>query len=58
MEDVLKKAREELIISLLSDKQYQPMKFKELCGFLNVPKDERNQSKASIGPQIIRHLLY
>ena len=42
MEDVLRKAREELLMDLFNNEQYKPMKFKELCGLLNVPKDERN----------------
>ena len=42
MEDIIRKAREELLMDLFNNEQYKPMKFKELCGLLNVPKDERN----------------
>lgn len=45
MENILKNARMQTVIDFMSDEQYKPMKFKEICGILNVPKDERNDLK-------------
>lgn len=36
------RARKELIIQMVTDKHYHPMKFKEMAGLLQVPKEERN----------------
>lgn len=37
--------RKEMLIQLFSDKCYKPMKFRELAGFLNVPKEDRDEFK-------------
>ncbi len=37
--------RREMLLKLFSDKQYKPMRFKELAGMLGVPKDEREELK-------------
>ncbi len=37
--------KKEMLIELFSDANYKPMKFRELAGFLGVPKDERNDLK-------------
>lgn len=37
--------RKATILDLLKDQDYKPMRFKELCMFLNVPKDERDSFK-------------
>ena len=45
MNDILLNARMQLITDFMSEREYTPMKFKELCSILNVPKDERNDLK-------------
>ena len=45
MKDILTESRKVMIIELLEDKHYKPLKFKELCMMLNVPKDERKELK-------------
>lgn len=45
MDNVLKHDRMETVMGLINDRDYRPMKFREMCGILNVPKDERNDLK-------------
>lgn len=46
MEEKLKKEKKELLVSFLSEKGYRPMKMKELAGFFQVPKTDREPFKA------------
>lgn len=45
MEDILYNIRKEMLLKLFNDENYRPMKLKELCTLLNVPKDERADLK-------------
>ena len=44
MIDVRKK---EMVLALLKDKQYRPMRFREMAGLLQVPRFERGELKDS-----------
>jgi len=45
MNDELLKQRKETLLSVIGDKQYTPMKLKELAILLNVPKGQRDELK-------------
>ncbi len=42
-EQELQKQRKAVVLDFIEDKQYRPMKFKEMAGFLQVPKGERDK---------------
>ena len=42
MEDNKLQEKKNIILALMSDKAYRPMKFKEMAGLLQVPKEERD----------------
>ena len=42
MEEKLMQGKKEIVLALMSDKAYRPMKFKEMAGLLQVPKEERD----------------
>ena len=45
MDDILFQARKDMILELMKDRTYKPMKLKELCMFLGVPKSEKEELK-------------
>lgn len=45
MTEELLKERKEMLVQLIQDKTYVPMKLKELAMLLNVPKDQRDELK-------------
>lgn len=45
MDEILYNIRKEMLTNLFNDENYRPMKLKELCAMLNVPKDERTDLK-------------
>lgn len=42
MEQTLQEQRKSIVLAFIEDSHYKPMKFKEMAGFLQVPKGERN----------------
>ena len=48
MDDILFQARKDMILELMSNKTYKPMKLKELCMFLGVPKSEKEELKTML----------
>lgn len=42
-EQEMQKQRKEVVLALIEDKHYNAMKFKEMAGFLQVPKGEREE---------------
>ena len=42
MEERVMQEKREIVLALMSDKAYRPMKFKEMAGLLQVPKEERD----------------
>lgn len=38
-------AKKELVLSLMQDKKYKPLRFKEIVGIMQVPRDEKNDLK-------------
>lgn len=49
MTEELLKERKEMLVQLIQDKTYVPMKLKELAMLLNVPKDQRDELKEVMG---------
>lgn len=45
MEKEILQSKKELLYEVITNKTYHPMKFKELAGLLQVPKEERNDLK-------------
>lgn len=45
MNDVIYDARKQMILDFIQDKNYKPMKFKELCMIFSVPKREKEEFK-------------
>ena len=35
--------KKELVLALIKDREYRPMRFREMAGFLQVPKSERGE---------------
>ncbi len=42
MEERVMQEKREIVLALMKDKAYRPMKFKEMAGLLQVPKEERD----------------
>jgi ribonuclease R len=57
MDQILKEARKNMLRELFKDGRLKPMKFKELCGFLSVPKDERNDFHMLLEELITERLI-
>ncbi len=49
--------RRDMLLKLFQDKQYKPMRFKELAGVLGVPKDERDELKLILDSLISKKLI-
>jgi len=45
---LMDESRKKMILSFMREDIYRPMKFRELCGFLNVPKSERENFKEAL----------
>ena len=45
MENDLMKQREQLLLELIHDKAYVPMKAKEIAALLNIPRSQREELK-------------
>ena len=45
MEETLLGSRKETILEFINDKNYHPMKFKEMCAILCVPRQDRETFK-------------
>ena len=52
MDEMTYQMRENMLRDLFEDKSYRPMKLKELCVFLNVPKSEREDLKLMLDQMI------
>lgn len=52
MEDILYETRKAMVLSLFEDKSYKPMKLKELCAVMNVPRDEKTALKLMLDKMI------
>lgn len=52
MDEILYNIRKEMLINLFNDENYRPMKLKELCAILNVPKNERTDLKLILDKMI------
>lgn len=46
MKETLKEQRKALVLALIEDKQYRPMKWKEIAGVFQVPKEERKELRS------------
>lgn len=57
MEEMIYNERKETIRKLFMDAKIKPMKFKELCGYLDVPKDERDDLKKILDEIISEGLI-
>ena len=40
--------RKEIVANLICDEGIRPMRFREMCGFLQIPKEERSNGKAEV----------
>lgn len=52
MEDYFAQAHQHMLLELFSEKNYRPMKLKELCAILNVPRSEREDLKLLLDQMI------
>ena len=57
MDSVLYQIRKEMLLKLFDDEQYKPMKLKELCMVLGVPKSERSDLKLMLDQMISEGLI-
>ncbi len=57
MEIEKKKEKKEMLLSLVTEKEYRPMKPKELAGLLQVPKAERGDLNALLDELVLEGKL-
>ncbi len=57
MDSVLYQIRKEMLLKLFDNEQYKPMKLKELCMVLGVPKSERSDLKLMLDQMISEGLI-
>ena len=48
-------ARKQIILDFMNDRQYRPMKLKEMCNILGVPRREREELKLVLDQLISEH---
>ena len=58
MDEILYNIRKEMLTNMFNDENYRPMKLKELCVLLNVPKDEREDLKLILDRMVSEGLNY
>ena len=57
MDEILYNIRKEMLTNMFNDENYRPMKLKELCVLLNVPKDEREDLKLILDRMVSEGLI-
>ena len=52
MDEMLYSIRRQMLMDLFSDENYKPLKLKELCMMLNVPRNEKTDLKIMLDRMI------